>query len=553
MQTTLHEVQFTLRGHKADIACLAYSSDGRRLASASDDGTVRIWDAIAGQESLCLPEARKLAFSPDGRRLVTTSWDKTATVLDASTGQNILSLSGHTDMVEGQAYSPDGHQIATASLDQTIKLWDAATGKELRTLRGHTGGVASVSFNSDGRRLASGSKDQTIKIWDVAEGRELLTLRGHTAGVLDVAISPDGTRLASTSLDGTVRVWNVETGEPTLTLQAYDGLSLTVISLIERWEVAFSPDGLRVAAGCGDRAVRVWDIGTGQEIAKFFGHTATVTGVAFSPDGLRLASASDQVKIWDVATGQELLALRPEQLSQGFPVTGEVKFSPDGRRLAYQDLNGVSIWDATSLTESSRNLREAKSMVQFLFGKPMLRDQAVSAIQNDRTISDPLRKSALSLAENWPEDEGALYRATREIVRAGPTPAPESAYAQAAYAFAESANLLVPNNGYYLATLGIAQYRGEHYKEALATLTRADQINSKEKSGSQPAELAFLAMVQHRLGQKVEAKATLVRLKLAVKAPAAAGDQENVGFQREKPRRCFRMRSLDTPGETQLW
>src|SRR2546422_3171525 len=108
--------------------------------------------------------------------------------------------------------------------------------------------------------------------------------------------------------------------------------------MIESWGVGFSRGSRRLAAGCGDRTVRIWDAATGQEIATFVGHTATVTGVAFSPDGQRLASASDQVKIWDVATGQELLTLRPVLQGQGFPVPGDVRFSPDGRRLAYHDM-----------------------------------------------------------------------------------------------------------------------------------------------------------------------------------------------------------------------
>ena len=140
-----------------------------------------------------------MAFSPDGKRLASASQDETVKVWDAATGQETLTLKGHTSGVMSVAFSPDGKRLASASMDGTVKVWDAATGQETLTLKGHTGPVTSVAFSPDGKRLASASADKTVKVWDAATGQETLTLKGHTGGVTSVAFSPDGQRLASAS------------------------------------------------------------------------------------------------------------------------------------------------------------------------------------------------------------------------------------------------------------------------------------------------------------------------------------------------------------------
>jgi hypothetical protein len=154
-----------------------------------------------------------VAFSPDGRLLASGSWDNTVKLWDVATGREVRTLRGHTDWVRSVAFSPDGRLLASGSWDNTVKLWDVATGREVRTIRGHDIEVESVAFSPDGRRLASGSGDGTVKLWDVATGQEVGTLRGYTDSalgwVLSVAFSPDGRRLASGSKDGTVRIWGV--------------------------------------------------------------------------------------------------------------------------------------------------------------------------------------------------------------------------------------------------------------------------------------------------------------------------------------------------------
>ncbi|MEV3986229.1 AAA family ATPase [Nonomuraea sp. NPDC049758] len=352
-RTSMYEVvsrpaRGVLTGHTDSVSSVAFSPDGKRLASASADATVRIWDTATGRQ-IGTPltghrgEVYTVAFSPDGKRLASASGDKTVRVWDAASGRQIgAPLIGHTSKVFSVAFSPDGTRLASASADATVRIWDAATGRQIGTpLTGHTGEVYTVAFSPDGTRLASAGGDKTVRIWDAATGRQIgPSLTGHTLWVFSVAFSPDGTRLASAG-DRAVRMWDAVTGRQI-------GAPLTGHTS-GVFSVAFSPDGKRLASA-GDRAVRVWDAATGRQIgAPLTGHTKVVESVAFSPDGTRLATAGDDktVRMWDAATGRQI----------GSPLTGHtdgvhsVAFSPDGTRLASAGGQGdkmVRIWDAAT-------------------------------------------------------------------------------------------------------------------------------------------------------------------------------------------------------------
>ncbi|KAF2188788.1 HET-D, partial [Zopfia rhizophila CBS 207.26] len=238
-----------------------------------------------------------VAFSHDSTRLASASVDKTVKIWDASSGECLSTLEGHSDSVYSVAFSHDSTRLASTSDDKTVKIWDASSGECLSTLKGHSDSVYSVAFFYDSTRLASASGDETVKIWDASSGECLSTLEGHSGSVNSVAFSHDSTRLASTSDDKTVKIWDVSSGECLSTLKGHsDSVNL----------VAFSHDLTRLASASDDEMVKIWDVSSGECLSTLEGHSGSVYSVAFSYNLTRLASASDDktVKIWDASSGE---------------------------------------------------------------------------------------------------------------------------------------------------------------------------------------------------------------------------------------------------------
>jgi WD40 repeat protein len=248
-----------------------------------------------------------------------------------------------------------------------VKVWNIQTGQEIVTFKGHTVPVVGVAFSPDSKRIISCSSKPLgisnsdpgepgeVKVWDAESGQEIVTLQGHKRFVGSVAYSHDGKRLASLSRDNTLKIWDAQTGRELRSLP---------VQAADRGIVAFSPDGKRIASSNGARntigpaeagEIKVWDVETGDELFVLQGHTGWVTDLAYSPDGKRLASGAGglggrfggvgarELKIWDAESGDELLTFEK--------VGGGVVFSPDGCRLVNAGTEGLKIYDATPVRE----------------------------------------------------------------------------------------------------------------------------------------------------------------------------------------------------------
>jgi WD40 repeat protein len=348
-------VNWLAAGHSGPVNDVAFSPDGRRLASVGDDGVVKIWNTTTGGELLTLPHSSaglpvySVAFSPSGDRLATAGFDQIAKIWDAQTGQELLTLVGHQDWVVGVAFSPEvapnsGAMIATGSQDGTAKIWNAATGQLLLTLAPATAGAAvnRLAFNPTGSRLATASDDGSITLWDTTSGQAVTILTGHNGPVYAVAFNPTGDQLATASIDGTIKIWASDSGRELNTLRHNRAGWAT--------SVAFSPTGGWLASAGEDGRVVIWDAVSGRERLTLTGHTGAVKGLAISAAGnagtgemLASAGADGQVRTWQITGSKAVPALPPLANHRG-PVYG-LALNPTKKWLATSGAEGaIKIW-----------------------------------------------------------------------------------------------------------------------------------------------------------------------------------------------------------------
>jgi WD40 repeat protein len=356
----------TLNGHRGGVFCVSFSPDGRILASASSDHTIRLWQLRTDTDSQEAQRRRRLlaeldddrfwvrerasdellalgrAIEPELRQALSQA---ASLEVRARLRRLLVALrppddEQHQAEVRCLAFSPDGRLVASGSKDQSIKLWSAVAGRVLATIDGRSGTIWSLAFSPDGSILASGGMDHCVRLWEVPTGRLRATLQGHAGPVHSLAFSPDGTTLASAgSFDGTVRLWNMPGGDPKAALKQNGSAVLCV---------AFSPDGQTLASAGYEGVIQLWNLAADQPrplVGSFPAHSNTIRALAFSPDGKTLASASEDnsAKLWQLGSGKLLAALNGH--SGG---VYSVTFSPDGQTLATASLDGtVKLWDVS--------------------------------------------------------------------------------------------------------------------------------------------------------------------------------------------------------------
>ncbi len=335
------DLRLTLEGHTDAATCLLFSRDGKTLITGSSDQTIRLWDVETGKPLATLTGHTSwvyaLALSPDGKTLASGGYDKTVRLWDLPTRKEKATLTGHKGAIRSLAFAPDSKTLASGAGDQTIKLWDLESRQLKATLTGHEGTVRSLAFAPDGKTIASGSEDATVRLWDAA-GAVRAVLKGHNDKVAVVTFSPQGRYVVSASMDGTFRLWDATTGQPAQALNAQNG-ALT--------SMAWAPDGRFLVTAGFDRSIKLWIVTTGT-LRMLTGHSGPVRCVAFSPDGRLILSGSGQpggdktLRLWDAKTGKEIRKIEghPDQVESAC-------FSPDGKRI----LSGcadkkVRLWDA---------------------------------------------------------------------------------------------------------------------------------------------------------------------------------------------------------------
>lgn len=300
-QNLLNPSRFLL-AHTDTVQSVAISPNGREVASASDDGTVKIWQ-IDSNSSTPIREikdqggwVRSVVFLTDNQ-IITAGLDKNIRIIDTTSGKVLKLIKGHTNLISGLAIAPDQDLLVSGSYDNRVNLWQISTGKLRRSIKEHTDKILAVAISPNGEQIASASRDRTIKIWDIKTGKALATLKGHLGEVNSIVFTPDGKRIISAGGDRLIRIWDLATSKQLYTLIGHDD---------EVKAIAITSDGNYLFSGSKDipNSIRLWNLQTRSRIWNLIGHQDLVTSLIVTKDNLKLISGSQDKKaiIWDIPT-----------------------------------------------------------------------------------------------------------------------------------------------------------------------------------------------------------------------------------------------------------
>jgi len=387
LDTQTGSIVRALRGHDDQVFSLDYSPDGRHIVSLDWSAKLAIWDLETGEVRWHgSPGLNGVRFSPDGRHVVGGGKNDTIWEFDVESWES-RPFKGHENNVSRVEYSPDGQYLLSASYDRTVRLWDRTSGQVLHVLQSD-GAIAGIGFSPDGETLVTAGGARVVRLWDRTSGEQIRELHGHDAFIHNVAYSPDGSMLASGSVDASVMLWDLTAEEPSA--RRYLGHTSSV------YGVQFSPDSQYLASAALDRSVRLWDTAAAQRIPHEEGHTDIIATARFSGDGGRIIScaADNTVRLWDTATGEQLKLLEGHT-DECF----DAALNGDGTRAVSTGLdNTVRVWDAEQgaihAVLSGHTKRGAS--VQFLPGTEQVISSSV-----DRTV------------RLWDADAGAQLKSLR--------------------------------------------------------------------------------------------------------------------------------------------
>jgi WD40 repeat protein len=337
-----------LLGHMGMITSLVIDPAGKRVVTASHDGSARVGSLAAPSPPVELttegsrspsgaPVYLETAFAPGPGAVVGTALDGAVSIWRLSDGVRTHHFVGHTDRVTNLAMSPDGRWLATASLDRTGRIWPLDASDAPKVLAGHAHWVNMVSFDAQGRRIVTASSDATARIWSPWDSRPAIVLRGHADAIMEASFSRDATRVLTASMDGTARVWSTRDGR---TERAFRANGARILS------TAFSPDGRRVATGSASGGVHVWDLESDRPPTRLVGHASAVLGVLFARDGARALTASVDrtARVWPLDAPSRVQVLQGHE-----EMIWAARFSPDETRVATASQDGtVRVWSLLS-------------------------------------------------------------------------------------------------------------------------------------------------------------------------------------------------------------